>query len=125
MDIRKISPECAVSSQITVGDLADIRDAGFRGIVCNRPDGETADQPSFDEIRTAAQALGIDACHVPVQSGMVREEDVATFAAAIARMPRPFLTYCRSGARSETLWSLFEISRGHMPHSTAARGAAD
>ena len=120
MEIKKISPKCAVSSQITTGDLADIKAAGFCGVVCNRPDGEAEDQPAFEEIRKAASALGIDTRYVPVQSGMVREEDVATFSEAIEELPRPFLAYCRSGSRSATLWSLHEISKGRMPEDLAA-----
>ena len=115
MEIKKISPECAVSSQITTGDLADIKAAGFCGIVCNRPDGEAEDQPAFEEIRKAASALGIDTRYVPV-----REGDVATFSEAIEELPRPFLAYCRSGSRSATLWSLHEISKGRMPEDLAA-----
>ena len=56
MDIRKITDKTSVSPQITVEDMAAIKDAGFRAIICNRPDGEGADQPSFEEIEAAANA---------------------------------------------------------------------
>lgn len=40
--------------------MAAIRDAGFRAILCNRPDGEGHDQPNFDAIEAAVslQAAG-------------------------------------------------------------------
>ncbi len=124
MDLRKISPELTVSPQITVGDMAAIKDAGLRAIVCNRPDGEGADQPSFEEIEAAAQAVGIEARYVPVQAGMVGDDDVAAFADALKDLPRPLLAYCRTGTRSATLWSFHEAKRRPMPEILAATKAA-
>ena len=40
MDLRKITEKVSVSPQITVEDMAAIKAAGFRAIICNRPDGE-------------------------------------------------------------------------------------
>jgi len=38
--------------------MAAIREAGFRAIIRNRPDGEGADQPNFEEIEAAARLSG-------------------------------------------------------------------
>ena len=51
MEIKRITDKVSVSPQITAADVADIKKAGFRAIICNRPDGEGADQPSFEELR--------------------------------------------------------------------------
>jgi sulfide:quinone oxidoreductase len=59
MDARTITSGLSVSPQITADDLQAIADQGFRAIICNRPDGEGMDQPNFEEIETAAQALGL------------------------------------------------------------------
>ena len=83
MELKKISPEFTVSPQISVEDVKAIAAQGYRAIICNRPDGEGADQPNFEEIKAAAKAAGITALYVPVQSGMVSDEDVATFGAAL------------------------------------------
>ncbi|NNE87165.1 MAG: TIGR01244 family phosphatase [Silicimonas sp.] len=106
MDIRQISDLLSVSPQITEADLSALRDAGFRSIICNRPDGEEADQPTFQKIATAAKKLGIEARHIPVAGGMVSDADAAAFRAALDEMPKPILAYCRSGTRSATLWAL-------------------
>lgn len=108
MELKNITGQFAVSPQITADDLTAIKDAGFRAIICNRPDGEEADQPRFAEIAAAARALGIKARHVPVQSGRVAEADIEAFAAALRVLPGPILAYCRSGTRSATLWSFHE-----------------
>ncbi|QFT94351.1 Beta-lactamase hydrolase-like protein [Roseovarius sp. THAF9] len=120
MDIKKITEKVSVSPQITVNDIAEIKAAGFRAIICNRPDGEGADQPSFEEVEAAAKAVGIDARYVPVESGMVNDEDVAAFGASLEDLPRPVLAYCRTGTRSATLWSLSEAKTRSMPDILAA-----
>lgn len=106
MDLKHISSKFIVSPQITVQDLAQIQAQGIRAIICNRPDGEGVDQPSFEEIEAAARALGIEARYVPVQSGMVKDADVAAFAAALEEVQRPVLAYCRTGTRSSVIWAL-------------------
>ena len=54
MELKRLTDTLSVSPQITVSDLPAIRAAGFRVIICNRPDGEGADQPTFAEIEAAA-----------------------------------------------------------------------
>ncbi|MCB1410468.1 MAG: TIGR01244 family phosphatase, partial [Rhodobacteraceae bacterium] len=108
MDPRKISDSLSVSPQIAPDDVAKARALGFRAIVCNRPDGEGADQPSFEEIEAAAQAQGMEARYIPVTAGMVRDEDAQAMGVALRELPGPVLAYCRTGTRSATLWSLSE-----------------
>ena len=112
MEIRHLTPDVAVGPQISADDIAAIKDAGFRAIVCNRPDGEGFDQPDFREIEVAARSAGIETRYVPVQSGMIQAQDVVDFGAAVAELPRPLLAYCRSGARSAMLWSYHEARTG-------------
>ena len=108
MDPRKISDSLSVSPQIAPDDVAKARALGFRAIVCNRPNGEGADQPSFEEIEAAAQAQGMEARYIPVTAGMVRDEDAQAMGVALRELPGPVLAYCRTGTRSATLWSLSE-----------------
>lgn len=124
MDLKKITEKTAVSPQITPQDIAAIKEAGFRAIICNRPDGEGADQPSFEEIEATAKKVGLEAAYVPVTSGKVRDEDVESFGAALKDLPRPVLAYCRTGTRSATLWSLHESKKRPMHEILAATKAA-
>ena len=50
MEIKRIDRDISVSPQIAVADVAEIAKAGFRAIICNRPDGEGNDQPLYKEI---------------------------------------------------------------------------
>ena len=124
MDVKTLSPQVSVSPQITAADVAKVSEAGFRAIICNRPDGEGADQPNFDEIEASANAAGLRVAYVPVTAGMVTDDDVAAFASALAELPRPVLAYCRTGTRSATLWSFHEADKRPMPDILAATKAA-
>ncbi|MFO7758294.1 MAG: TIGR01244 family sulfur transferase, partial [Roseovarius sp.] len=124
MQANKVTDALSVSPQITPQDMAGIRDAGFRAIICNRPDGEGADQPNFEEIEAAATAAGIEARYLPVTSGMVRDSDAEAFGQALLELPGPVLAYCRTGTRSATLWSLTEADRRPVSDILAATKAA-
>jgi sulfide:quinone oxidoreductase len=125
MQPKMIDATLSVSPQISTEDVAAIAAAGFRSILCNRPDGEGADQPVFAEIEAAAKAAGLQAVYQPVVSGKVQDGDAAQFGAHFAALPKPVLAYCRSGTRSATLWSLSEAARGRpLPEILGATRAA-
>ncbi len=108
MAITEITPSYSVSPQITPDEVAGIQALGFRSILCNRPDGESADQTPVAEVRAEAERLGLGFAYVPVVSGQIDADDVTDFRAAIESLPKPVLAYCRSGARCQNLWLLAE-----------------
>ncbi|WP_019936365.1 bifunctional protein tyrosine phosphatase family protein/NAD(P)/FAD-dependent oxidoreductase [Bordetella sp. FB-8] len=114
MDTRILTPELSVSPQIFPQDVAALRTAGFRALICNRPDGEGNDQPLFSEIEKAARAAGMDAVYMPVESGKVTDEQARQFGEALARLPRPVLAYCRTGMRSATMWALSQTGKSSL-----------
>lgn len=124
MDLRKITPQFTASPQISIEDVAVIAANGYRAIICNRPDGEASDQPSFEEIEAAAKAVGIEARYVPIQSGMVKDTDVLAFGVVLQDLPKPVLAYCRTGTRSVTLWSFHEAPTRPMAEILSATAAA-
>jgi sulfide:quinone oxidoreductase len=112
MERKPVSPEFAVSSQITAADVGLAAAQGVRAVICNRPDGEDPDgQSSSEEIRRAAEDHGIAFRYIPVQSGKVTDEAARGFAEAMDELPLPALAYCRSGTRSITLWALAKAER--------------
>ena len=104
MEIRQVNDEYAVSAQIAVDDIAAIKEAGYRSIICNRPDDEQPGQPSATEIEVAARAADIVFRHIPFVSGQMTEEDVRKMAEALDEIPGPVFAYCRSGARSTNIY---------------------
>lgn len=106
MSAREITPDYTVSGQVTPEDVTEIAAAGYRSIMCNRPDGEEPGQPRWAEVEAAARQAGLTVAFVPVVSGAITEEDVGAFRQAIDELPKPVFAYCRSGARCQNLWIL-------------------
>lgn len=95
-----------VAAQISPADLDAISAAGFRALICNRPDGEVEGQPDMDDVAAAAQARGLPLVRIPVLGSAIGEADIAAYRRALDELPRPILAYCRSGNRSSVLWAL-------------------
>lgn len=106
MDIRQLDDTTSVSPQITVEDIATLKELGFGAIICNRPDDEVPGQPSFAEIEQAAVRHGIQAVNLPFTGAGLTPSMVAEFSNLLGDLPGPVLAYCRSGTRSATIWSL-------------------
>lgn len=115
VEIKKVSSDFSVSGQLAVDDVAALAAGGVRSLICNRPDGEAADQPNVTEIETAAVAAGMELCFLPIVSSELNDEDVTQFLAALKRLPAPVHAYCRTGTRSLTLWSLGQRRQGADP----------
>ena len=111
MQVKPLSDAISVSPQISPDEVKTLAELGYRSIICNRPDGEGADQPGFAEIDAAAGAAGISTRYLPVVSGKVSESDTVEFERALRELPGPVLAYCRTGTRCATLWALAQATR--------------
>lgn len=105
MDIRKINEDFAVAGQIGPDHVPAIADAGFRSVICNRPDSEDGAVP-HDAVEEAVRAAGMEFRFLPVVSGAITPDDVTGMAKALADLPRPVLAYCRTGGRCMNLYGL-------------------
>ncbi len=112
VDIKAITEDFSVSSQINLEDLQQLAQQGVKSLICNRPDGEAADQINVTEIEAAATELGIELAYLPVVSGKFSDQDISDFLSAMQRLPKPTHAYCRTGTRSITLWSLYQRRLG-------------
>ena len=124
MDLKPISNKLTLSEQLHLSDIASVAEQGYRSIICNRPDGEGADQPTFVEIKKAAESLGMEVRYQPVVPGQINDEDVATFSQSMRELPKPTLAFCRTGTRSATLWSLSQADNMLIPDILSASQAA-
>ncbi|HSP26311.1 MAG TPA: TIGR01244 family sulfur transferase [Saliniramus sp.] len=124
MSIFKLTPDVSVAPQIEAEDLETIKAMGFRSIINNRPDQESAQQPGNDVIADKAAALGLDYRFIPVVSGSFNDEDVAQFRKALDEMEGPVLAFCRSGTRSSVMWALANAGRMPAREIIAAAGNA-
>lgn len=106
MQLKQLNAEFLVSEQITAQDMTAIAAQGVKTIICNRPDGEGADQPNIIEIQQAAIQHGISVEYLPVTSGQVTDEQAKVFKTIYQNAEKPLLAFCRTGTRSITLWAL-------------------
>lgn len=105
MQYRQITDDYAVSPQISADDVRLIKEAGFKSVVCNRPDNEDPGQPSAATIEAAVAAAGMEWRWIPVISGGMTADNVAEQAAALDDLPGPVFAYCRSGTRCANLYA--------------------
>lgn len=103
--VRPLDKDFSVCGQLRPAQMPELAAAGFRAIVCARPDGEDPGQPAFAEVARAAEAAGLRIVHVPV-NGMVSQSAFMRFEQAMAELPRPVLGYCRSGGRAASLYAM-------------------
>ncbi|RUV30286.1 MAG: TIGR01244 family phosphatase [Mesorhizobium sp.] len=111
MEYRQISEDYSVSGQIQPEEIAAIKAAGFKSVICNRPDDEQPGQPSADSVKAAVEAAGLTFRYIPVISGQITAENVEDQAEALDELEGPVFAYCRSGARCTNLYGLIQQSK--------------
>jgi len=111
MDIRPLSPAYAVSPQIGVEHIPAIAAAGYRTILCNRPDAEVPAPLQAAAIQAATEAAGLRFVLNPVTHQTLNMDMVALQNAAMAASDGPVLAYCASGTRSSIVWSLGQAGK--------------
>ena len=110
MNINKLSEDISVSTQIQPEDVQIISAAGYKTIVCHRPNDEKGDYAHFDTIVASANALGVKSVFQPVISGKITKSDGEKFKSIVDSHPQPIFAYCRTGTRSSILWSLAKLN---------------
>ena len=111
MIIRQLAPGLSVADQLTMDDLEAVKEAGFKAVICNRPDEEGEPHADADSMAQKANALGLEFRYLPVNGANITDTDVTEHAALLSEVPEPVLTYCRSGARCAKLWALTEAGK--------------
>ena len=109
MEIRRLTPDYAVSPQIAAADIPAIADAGYCMVICNRPDSEVPPGLQAAAIRAAAEAAGLGFVVNPIVHGSMGPEEIARQKAAMAEGPA--LAYCASGTRCTVIWMLGEAEQ--------------
>ena len=114
MIIRQLTPGLSVADQLTMDDLEAVKEAGFKAVICNRPDEEGEPHAEADSMAQKADALGLEFRYLPVNGANITDTDVAQHGALLSEVPGPILTYCRSGARCAKLWALSEAGKQNV-----------
>lgn len=113
MAIEKIADYLYVSKQLNERFVKRAATYDIKTVICNRPDGEEPNQPSFEQVKTWLNAQGIEnVVYLPVTMNSINDEVLAEFQNTIAKSPAPILAYCRTGTRSALMWALNQTKRG-------------
>ena len=105
MDIRRLTDSYAVSPQIDPADAPAIAAAGYRTVICNRPDAEVSPDTGSAAVGEAVRAAGMRFVVLPLTHDTLRQH-VAAQREALG--DGPTLAYCASGTRSTIAWALGE-----------------
>ena len=108
MRVFELAPQVYVSGQLFEHDVRLMAKQGVRSIMNNRPDGESMGQPLSADLEKIAEELGMTYLNLPIDPRAITKQEVEAFAKACDELERPLLIFCRSGARSTTVWELAE-----------------
>lgn len=106
MDLTEIDDGVFVCGQITEDFVEELAKAGFKTIICNRPDNEQQNQPTFASIEKVAKAHGLTSYYIPVTPPNIEQKSIASMRDALKTCEFPVLAYCKSGHRAQTLYHL-------------------
>jgi sulfide:quinone oxidoreductase len=104
MQVVSITPSLGVADQIDERDVDALAAAGFKSVICNRPDSEGG-TPSR-AIRAACEQHGMKFFMQPVAYGALGLAEGDAFGQILQQCDEPALGYCRSGRRTTALWAI-------------------
>ena len=121
INIAKLDHKLSVAGQISIDDITEIAVAGYKSIICNRPDYEGGEnQPASEELEAMAKSLDITFVYLPVRIGDISAERTEAFQKLIAELPKPILAFCGSGRRAATLYEMIKQNDTDGPQSVVA-----
>lgn len=111
MNRKQLDQQVSVSEQFSCEAMALLADAGVQVVVCNRPEGETEDQPSYAEMQAAAAEQGLEFVAIPFSRGQMTPEHCRQFAELLAQ-GKQVHAFCRTGNRSCNVWAGARVLSG-------------
>ena len=105
MNINKISPEYSVSAQICADDLPNIVTAGFKSIICNRPDTENPKKLQIKTLKLRTTAAGLEFAENVFGPSTFGMDKIDRQCQLLVEMSGPVLAYCASGSRCSVIWA--------------------
>ncbi len=113
MDIRRISDTYSVSPQIEPTDIPAIAEAGFKTVICNRPDGENPPGLHMSEVKSAAEAAGLVFEDNPFDPSTFGPAAIEKQKTLLENSETPVFAYCASGTRCSIVWAFTQA--GTLP----------
>lgn len=123
-EFKKINDNFAVAAQLPPEAFERAARAGFKAVICNRPDGEEPGQPEMEDQAKAATRAGLAFHAIPFDMGSLDGGVIDAFEMSLASADGPVLAFCRSGTRSTIAWAAVQLRLGRPLDAVlaAARG---
>ena len=106
MRARPVTASYHVAGQLKPKDMADVAAAGYKVVICMRPDGEGFFQPKFADIEEAAKAAGLQCHYLPVGGVNSPITQAPKLSRILKNTDGMVLAFCASGGRSASLYQL-------------------
>ena len=110
MQINYLSPDYSVASQIAVADVATIAEAGFKSVICNRPDQENPETHQIAAIKAEVIAAGLEFAENVFDPSTFGPDKIQRQSELLQKLPSPVLAYCASGTRCSIVWAFAHAS---------------
>ena len=110
MQINYLSPDYSVASQIAVADVATIAEAGFKSVICNRPDQENPETHQIAAIKAEVIAAGLEFAENVFDPSTFGPDKIQRQSELLQELPSPVLAYCASGTRCSIVWAFAHAS---------------
>ncbi|WP_347819205.1 TIGR01244 family sulfur transferase [uncultured Planktomarina sp.] len=111
MQINTLSDDYSVSPQIEVCDVPSIMQAGFKSVICNRPDQENPEPRQIEAIKAAVEAAGMEFAENVFDPSSFGPDKIERQAELLAQLPSPVFAYCASGNRCSIVWAFAQAGR--------------
>ena len=85
--------------------------AGFKAVICNRPDSEVPPSHQSAALENAARASGLEFYTLPLTHQTMTTEIVSQ-QMALSRLTGPVLAYCATGTRCTVAWAIGSANEG-------------
>ncbi|AJY45401.1 TIGR01244 family sulfur transferase [Martelella endophytica] len=106
MHARPVTEHYHVTGQLKPQDMAEVASAGYKAVICMRPDGEGFFQPKFGDIEQAAKAAGLGCHYLPVGGNHSPITQAPKLKQILKETEGPVLAFCASGGRCANLYQL-------------------
>jgi uncharacterized protein (TIGR01244 family) len=110
MQINYLSPDYSVAPQIAVPDVATIAEAGFKSVICNRPDQENPETHQIAAIKAEVIAAGLEFAENVFDPSTFGPDKIQRQSKLLQELPSPVLAYCASGTRCSIVWAFAHAS---------------
>lgn len=102
---KTLSNSVSISGQMTTEKFNILLKQGFKSVIVNRPDSESGNQVSIEQLRNIAEKSHVSVIYQPVNPGQINQAEITEFAKYYNSLPKPILLVCKTGTRSAMLFN--------------------